>query len=302
MKLFFKNSIGILVGLFLISNLISFGSLWALRQSQFYKPSFLAHGIEQTDFDYIVLGASTGLTTLNTRVIDNLSNMNGVNLAMDDTNLASQYLMLEHFLAEGKRTDFVVLAPSNSSYDTTLDKLSDNDYRFLPYVHRDYVYKHYSRFNDKQAKILKTSKWLPAAGLSYYNAELFYPSLFSAFNPERHNRFDALGNYTYPSKKNNSLQILNRTPFEVSFSNRYLEAIKTLCTQHSIQLICYLSPMKSKEAKFTNPNYLVINHSALLTDSQLFFDEIHVNTLGRQVCSERFASQLKQLKERYSLN
>lgn len=131
MKSFFKKIGGMCLVFVGLATVLSSASLWSLRQSSFYKPSFLVNQVKENAFDYIILGASTGLTTLNTKVIDSIAHTNGVNLSMDDTALSSQYLMLQHFLAQGKTTEFCALVPSTKDYEVTTNQLSGNDYRFF---------------------------------------------------------------------------------------------------------------------------------------------------------------------------
>ncbi|WP_053977517.1 hypothetical protein [Mangrovimonas xylaniphaga] len=290
----FLKRIGIIVlGIFGVSMLVSMGSLWALREGDFYKPSFLVNGVSTSDFDYIVLGASTGLTTLNTKVIDSVLHIEGINLSMDDTSISSQYLMLEHFLASGKHADICVLASSASSYDAISIHISDNDYRFLPYVSRGYISDYYASFSGTAAGVSGLSKWLPMAGVGYYNAELFYPSLISLVAPQHRNRFDSKGNYTYPVGSGASKRILSRHPKTIYFKNTYLAKIKALCDSHDIQLVCYVSPLEQQEAILEQTSYDVINHSTLLKDSRYFYDAIHVNTLGRHVASLQFSEDFR---------
>ncbi len=300
MKTFLKRFGFIFIVVVVLSTLISAGSLWSLSRSSFYKPSFLVNDIKDKSFDYIILGASTGLITLNTNVIDSIADTNGLNLAMDDSGLATHYLMLQHFLAQGKTTSYCILAPSNTSYDQKINQFSNNDYRFLPFIANDYVYEHYGQFDGAPAHLLKQSRWLPMLGVSYYNIELFYPSLVSLYQPKKRNRFDAKGNYSYPARIIDDAPIISRDTFDVDFSNLYMAAIKNLCDQHGIQLICYLTPMQRTRVKVVNANYLVINHSDLLSNTRYFFDGIHVNSLGREASSILFAKQFETLKNQQS--
>lgn len=297
MKVFLQKIAIISIVVIGTSTLISAGSLWALRNSSFYKPSFLVNDIQDDSFDYIILGASTGLTTLNTHIIDSIANTKGLNLSMDDTALATQYLMLQHFIAEGKSTTYCILAPSNTSYDMQINSLGDNDYRFLPYVGRDYVYNHYQQYPSNQAKFLGYSKFLPILGVSYYNAELLYPSINSLIYPKKRNRFDAKGNYSYPPQKFEDIPITQRDTFEVDFSNSNMKAIQSLCDTHGIQLICYFTPMQFRYAKVVNNNFTTINHSGALNSKQYFFDGIHVNSLGREKSSIAFAKRFLELNK-----
>ena len=119
MKAFLKCIGVIILMAFIATWVMSYGSLYVLRRSSFYKPSFLVNGLDENKLDYIVIGASTGLTTLNTVQIDSITGLTGINLSMDDTGIASHYLMLEHFLNEGKTTEICVLAPTIFSYNYT---------------------------------------------------------------------------------------------------------------------------------------------------------------------------------------
>ncbi|WP_299123530.1 hypothetical protein [uncultured Winogradskyella sp.] len=293
MLLFIKKAGFILLVFISISTIISFGSLWSLRQSSFYKPSFLVNNVLEKEFDYIILGASTGLTTLNTRVIDSVLHTNGLNLSMDDTALSSQHLMLEHFLAQGKIVKFCVVAPSINDYDVKSNVLSGNDYRFLPYINTSYVSNHYNRYSSQSAKLLYGSKWLPILGVSYYNTEIFYPSLLALINPKKRNRFDEKGNYGYPNKNAKSRSITEFKELPISFQNIYLEKISDLCKLNNIKLICYFSPINAKKVVTETDDYTILNHSDLLKNTSFFYDDIHVNYKGRQISSEAFANDFK---------
>ncbi|QRM87780.1 hypothetical protein FG167_00610 [Lacinutrix sp. WUR7] len=296
MMLLFLKRIGFILLVFIsVSTIVSFGSLWALRQSSFYKPSFLVNDITEKDFDYIVLGASTGLTTLNTTVIDSVIQTKGINLSMDDTALSSQYLMLEHFLAQGKTAKFCVLAPSATSFDAKDLDISDNDYRFLPYINETYVFQYFKQYASTRAKLISNSKWLPMLGVSYFNVEVFYPSLFTSIQSKKRNRFDANGNYTYPIKDNKHAVISEFKAFPVSFSNPYVAKIKALCMANNIELICYFSPIKGRKVITEISDFSIINHSDLLKNEAYFYDVLHVNTKGRQIASTHFANVFQTL-------
>lgn len=297
MRLFLKRIGFVLLAFISLSMLISYASLWSLRQSSFYKPSFLVNSVADKDFDYIVLGASTGLTTLNTAVIDSVLQTNGINLSMDDTSLSSQYLMLQHFLAEGKTTKYCILAPSAASFDANPQDISDNDYRFLPFIHRDYVSDYFKSYTGSAASIISNSSWFPVQGVSYYNAEVFYPSLLAVFAPKKRNRFDARGNYTYPSQHNIDKPINEFKTMSISFKNNYVRKIKALCDQNNITLICYFSPIAGKKVEVALADFNIINHSDVLKNSLYFYDAIHVNSKGRQQASEQFTNDFKAFQQ-----
>lgn len=289
---FLKRLGFICIALILFVQIISFGSLWALRQGSFYKPSYLTNTVEEQNFDYIIVGASTGLTTLNTLVIDSVLGTNGLNLAMDDTTISSQYLMLQHFLASGKSTKTCILAPSVMSYDYNNYDINNNDYRFLMYVNKSYVSQYYNEFRGTKAKLLGFSEWLPAIGVTYYNMEIFYPGLLSLLEPNRRNRFDYKGNYTYPKIVNSNEKINAFTNLPIHFTNLYINRIKKLCELHNIKFICYFTPMRGQRALIKSKNYNIINHSDLLQNKSYFHDDIHVNSQGRKAASLKFSDDL----------
>lgn len=289
MKLFLKNIGALFIVFIVLVMILSFGSLYFLRHSSFYKSSFLVNQVPQDNFDYIILGASDGLTTLDTKVIDSVLAVEGLNLSMDDTSLSSHYLMLQHFLAEGKQTKYCILVSSASGFDTYTNTLNNNDYRFLMYNNRPYVSDYYKQFTDARANILYYSKWMPQLGVSYYNAELFYPSLVSLLQPEKRNHFDDKGNFTYPVLNKEHLEITEFKAVSVEFLNPYVKQINALCDENNIELVCYVPPHTSKKAVINSTEYRVINHSTTLTNTSYFYDEIHVNSIGRRISSLNFS-------------
>ena len=104
MKLFLSKIFVYFIGIFFLLNLISFLILENLSNSEFYKPQFIKNYNERSEFDYVVLGSSLGLTTLNTKEIDKYFNYSGLNISMDDSYLNSHYLMLQHFYESNKKT------------------------------------------------------------------------------------------------------------------------------------------------------------------------------------------------------
>jgi len=292
MKQFLKH-IGILLACFLIlATIVSVGGLWSLSKSTFYKSSFVTNGLKKSNYDYIVLGSSVGLTTLNTQLIDSINHIKGVNLSMDDTGMSSHYLMLQHFLAEGKTTNYCVLAPGIGSLQNRKAQSGNNDYRFLMFTNRVYVQDYFNAPNQKQSqdKILAVSRYLPFVGVSYYSTEILFPSLAALINPNKRNRFDANGNYTYP-KRNKKFSEENKKTRNVELSHPYLEKIEKLCLQNNIELIYYFSPIWNQEVNYPKSTINVIDHTSILSDASLFYDDIHVNSEGRKMISKMFASE-----------
>ena len=295
MKKFLKHIITFIFAAFIALQLVSFLSLYFLRKSHFYKPQFVANTLRDVQLDYVVLGSSTGLTTLNTEQIDNETGLKGFNISIDDTSLSTHYLMLQHFIENGGSARSLVLVVSPGDLANGDPSISGNDYRFLPYAHKRYVNSHYVGLPSKEAAILKVSKYMPFVGVSYYNAELFYPSLKAAIQPTMRNRFDKKGNYVYPTN-GKALEKTNRTKeLSLTITNPYFEKIKALCDTNQINLVVYQPPIYGSKVLGDTGLLPFVNHSDLITDPLLFYDRIHVNRKGRVAASRAFALQLKNL-------
>lgn len=277
----------------LIGNGIAFLSLYVLGKSQLYKNQFVKNGVKEKHFDYVVLGSSTGLTTLDTKLIDKTLNTSGLNISMDDTSLSSHYLMLQYFLSLGKTTDQLILCVTPGDLQNPVNELNNNDYRFLTEVQDTLVYNYYDKMEQNGLKVLTYSKFMPILGVSYYNNELFYPSIYAFLKPTKRNRFDEKGNYTYPQIANHIEKGIF-TNIETSCLNPSFLKIKKLCKEKGIDLIVYQSPIHRKNVIFPNTkDFKIINHSTILP-VELFYDNIHVNSKGRTFCTLAFCKELSK--------
>lgn len=283
MRRFLKHSLVFLGAFLILANGLSWMSLYFLRKSEFYKPSFALQKSKEK-LDYIVLGSSTGLTTLDTQIIDSITGLQGVNLSMDDTSMPMHTLMLEHFLAQGGKVSSCVLVFDAGQMNQQSIQKSGNAYRFFPFIQEDYVAAYFKATDNE---LLSRSEWLPMIGVGYYNAELFYPGLFSAVNPKRHNRFDAQGNYSYPNSGKPNNREVERIAF--SLNSPGYKKIKALCQANNIELVLYHPPKFKSEVISNTPIGNFINHSQLLQDATFFYDHLHVNKKGRQLTSLAFA-------------
>jgi hypothetical protein len=277
--------------LLLLINVVSIVCLVTLANSNFYKPSFV-NNLEPKTYDYIVLGSSTGLTTINTKLLDKSTGLNGVNLSMDDTALPTHYLMLNHILSKGIKTDNLILSVTPWDLKNNNPEIGNNDYRFLPFIHEDYVYNHFKKISNKPLNKFNLSYYLPFYAFSYYNTELFPPSLVALLDSKFRNRFDDKGNYVYPNS-NFSHKPVSQTAYQLEINNPYIAKIAKICKANDIKLILYQSPIYKAEYKEVNTNYIFVNAIDLLSKSKYFYDRIHVNKKGRKLTTLSLAKVLK---------
>ena len=291
MKAFLKKLIFYGFITFVTINLISWLSLYSLKNSSFYKPQFLKNEVVENQFDYIVIGSSLGLTGIDTKIIDSIQKTKGINLSMDGTFLSSNYLMLQHFYALNKKTKICILAVNPYDIANAKPKLNLNDYRFLPFVNEDYVYNYYKKLENNHFKILTNSNYFPFLGVSFYNSELFFPSILVALSPKLHNRFDQKGNYAYIGSTN--LPIKKKLNTILKWKNPYIEKIQKLCDSNQTKLLVYIAPKFKTTVFNTNKKFQLINYSDAILDTKMFYDTIHINNFGRKLVSEKFAKELK---------
>ena len=276
----------------LIGNGLAFSSLYVLGKSNLYKPQFVKNGVKEPQFDYVVLGSSTGLTTLDTKEIDKMLGSRGLNISMDDSALSSHYLMLEFFYQQKKVTNCLVLAVTPWDLEQERPTLNDNDYRFLTEIGDEKVWNYYKTIPSEGISVLKYSKFFPLLGVSYYNTEIFYPSIFSWIQPQKRNRFDEKGNYSYPNL--GAPSETEKQTIHAQIRNPYFYKIKDFCKKNKITLVLYQSPMYKTDVLFST-NEKVVNHAAFLTDKTFFYDNLHVNQVGREKCTQDFVQQFKMI-------
>lgn len=290
-KFLYKTTLYFTLALLLV-NAIAWCSLAFHRNSSFYKPSFFTHAVTDKQLDYVVIGSSIGLTSIDTKQIDSINHTKGINLSIDDTSLSSNYLMMEHFYNQGGKANYCILSISSWDLANAQPQLNDNDYRFLPFVSEDYVYSYYSEMEKGIFKPLTYSHFMPFLGVCYYNTELLYPSIVAAIQPEKRNRFDDKGNYTYPTIAEIKNEAYHTVTLE--WKNPFISKIEALCQKNSTQLLIYQAPQLQTKVINLNPKYHIINHSTLLGPKDGFFDKIHLDSNGRKKATTALATLLQK--------
>lgn len=275
----------------LITNILGWTGDLILRKSSFFKPSFLLNNYNQeVQFDYFILGSSRGLTTLDSKQIDSSLNTTGINLSMDDTDLKTHLLMLNHFFKNGYRSKFCILVLDNIT--SSQMKLGDNDYRFAPFINEEYVARHFDTYESTGLKPLSNSLYAPFLKYSYYNIQMIPPVLLSILNPKKRHRFDECGNYTYPSIEK-TLENKPRQIITTRISNPLVHEFRKQCETNNTELIIYIAPYQNLEIILDQEEEDIINNTAIIDANNLFYDAIHVNTEGRKVASNEFVKLFK---------
>ncbi|MCL7764224.1 hypothetical protein MPF19_12425 [Polaribacter sp. Z014] len=284
---------------FVLGNVVAFSANYFLKKSSFYKSSFLVNEFNSDKkLDYFVVGSSRGLTTLNSNLIDEKLGLKGVNLSMDDTDLKTQSLMIHHFFESNYKADYLVLVLDANHFKKTSLELGNNDYRFVPFIDRDYVKNHFKKYEKSTLNILTNSNYNPFFAYSYYNLELLLPATLSIIKPKFRNKFDKFGNYSYPSsghENNNATFKIKEIDTEIT--NPIIKDIKNYLDENKCKLIIYIAPYQLEKFTFNNKlEYSIINSSsALVNKNEFFYDKIHVNNKGREQSTLIFINNFKLL-------
>lgn len=277
-----------------LANLLSWGCFAVLRRADMYKPSYVAHREGGREFDYVVLGSSTGLVDLNTALIDSLTGLNGFNLSLDGMGPAGQYMMLEHFLSEGYAARRIILSVDQTAYADT-QAIDMNEFYFLPWVGKDYVYWTFAEREPGLLKIRAYSRYFPMIGLGYYNQQLL-GSCAIAFAAPRHRwYFDEKGNFTYPGVLDSLAWVGKELIVDtLRIRNPYVHEMQRRCRQEGMELFYFLPPeLGRKTVVLDSANCHVWNYRDAYNRRMSFFhDAVHLNREGRSDLSQKVVERM----------
>jgi hypothetical protein len=303
MKKFVLKSILYLSFAFLIANGLAYIGLGILRNSDFFKTTYLVHHFEERQaFDMAVFGSSRSLAAMDTKVIGETTGGLAVNFSMDYTALPSSLLMLEHFYAQGYQSDWVVISLDLPDFEESKSDISENDHRFLPYISNNYIRDYFLNYEEGMIKPIAISKYFPVVGFAYYNMELLAPAAQALINPNYKYRFDELGNYQYPDYLAQQ-EMPEPRFFETNFPNPVLKEILELTERHGSKLLIYVAPyLRDDIVVDASVDYQVINHSRLINEPKYFSDYIHVVNSGKKIATEAFIEDFNKLKNILKIN
>lgn len=286
-----------------VFQVLAIGFLVILGKGSFYKPQYMQNHFVDEKLDYLILGSSLGLTTLDANQIDSALNLNGYNASMDDTDLSVHLMVLEEFCRVNPAPDFAIL--SVSPYDLRAEKveISDNAYRFLTYRDSPIVKLYFSEKDNTLLGVFRNSQIMPLVSVAYFNKEIIFPALMSIIKPDHRYRFDEKGNYSYPKRSGDKEFPMEFSSINYQFGNQKFQRIIDFCKSRNINLIVYQSPIYDQTIVDDSiPKVgLFVNHSSFLTQKEFFYDNIHVNSEGRFLCTQDFIEKFKDYLDNGSL-
>lgn len=285
------------LGLVLVTaNLLALLGLGILRNSDFFKTTYLVHNFTPGEaFDLTVFGSSRSLASIDTKEIGERIGGSAINFSMDYTALPSSLLMLKLFYNQGYTSEYVVICVDLPDFDESKTVVSENDHRFLPFVNDSDIRDYFYNYEKGILKPIFSSKYFPVAGFAYYNMELLAPTAQALIKPNYKYRFDELGNYEYPESLSQS-EMPEPRYFVTSLTNPILNEIKELAETNGSKLIVYIAPyLRDDITVESDIPYTVINHARLINEPKYFSDYIHVVTSGKKLATEAFIEDLNSL-------
>ena len=288
MNPFIKRIFMILLTAFVVLMAVSFCLLLSFRNSNFYKSTY-AFRNQHSTYDFIILGSSRGLTSINTRLLGQGLRQKGFNFSMDDSHIGTHELMLRHLLKNEIRFDTLFLVFENSL--ESVSSLSSNDYRFLPFIHTQYVRSYFRSLSSEE--VYTAGDLFPFLPLAYYNIELTAPSVLALARPDFKYRFDEWGDYSYPVHGKSVLEE-SVTDVHLNLNNRQLKNIRAICDLKNIVLIILITPSYHTYFKLSGDleDYNVLDISGTLGGSMYFYDRLHLNQIGKEKLTNILIEQL----------
>jgi hypothetical protein len=266
-----------------------------LKRSNLFKSTFVFNELKNKTLDYVIIGSSRGLTTLNSKLIDSLTGLNGFNASTDGGGIATNVLMLKHLIHNKVKFKYCIFTLDAIGIADNTYQFSKNTYRFVPFCQESYIQETMAKFEDcKEKSNFRASRFYPGFTVFENNKTLLTGAVKALINPKIRNRFDEKGNYTYPLGNEENKTISFDTMIFSKYGSVYND-IQNICTKNKIELITYIAPLGGKFLKIPNTKNL-INHSNLLTSTKYFYDEMHVNSNGRIAATKAFSENFDKIK------
>jgi hypothetical protein len=265
-----------------------------IKKSNIFKCTYVYNNLSNVTLDYIVLGSSRGLTTLNTNKIDSKLGLTGFNASTDGGGIATNWLMLNHLIHCNVKFKYCILVLDDMGIEDNTYQFSKNTYRFIPFFNYENIQNEINKFEDCREKFnFRASRFYPGFTVFENNKVILPTAIRALINPKERNRFDENGNYVYPSKVKIDKTYINDTVTYRKYGHVYHE-FENLCKKNNIILITYIAPLQEHHLNLPPKSHL-INHSSLFNNSIYFYDHLHVNSIGRDRATDSFLLNFKQI-------
>ncbi|MDA7558637.1 hypothetical protein N8768_05710 [Flavobacteriaceae bacterium] len=251
-----------------------------------HKGSWIAD-FKNEKFDYIVLGNSRAFSAFDIKTIETITNLKGVNLAVDAASPVEMSMIYEYFSKHNDFEHVILLIDDKIIASKNYNKKAIK--HFLPFMYTDYRDTFLS-LNKREEFDIPLTFYIPFYRYVEYSSEIGLREVFLSVFANSH-RFDENGfKLLKPKKMSNKVTFsddftdndnLNNLMSEIAMDNKNL--IK-------VNLPYYSSiPIRLKDA---NEQYNVLDYTGYVNDKSLFNDNIHLNMDGAKYFCTQFSKDL----------
>lgn len=313
------RSIKLIVGLFILLALLFAADRYYYYITTTYHTdkAQVVMRINNTNYDYIMVGSSRTECFFNTVTIDSITGLKGYNLGLDGSEFAESYLLLDQFFKHNNnarvvfvQTDIFQMMPDYSySYPF-------HEYRYLPYIGDVTV----AGVVAEKRGILKCALWryVPFIKYAEFNTEFSIVDIISKYRHKPYlyatNGFrylktiphnDDFDDERYTEKRINS-------KMNVPNGNPYLDKIVALLKAKGCQPVFIQPPVYTRiegwarqfdiaaEARKGNIPYCDYLRMDLSVKGTVFRDYTHLDGSGAVIFSTQVADSIKAMVIQYS--
>lgn len=238
-------------------------------------------------FDYIVLGNSRAFSAFDINTIETITNLKGVNLAVDAAGPAEMNIIYEYFAKHNDFDHVILLIDDKIIASKSYDKKAIK--HFLPFIWSDYRGTFLSLNKIKNFDIPLTY-YIPFYRYVEYSSEIGLREVFLSVFANTH-RFDENGFKLLKPKK-----MSDKVSFSDDFSdNDNLNNLMSEIAKDNKNLIKVNLPYNSaipKRLKEANDYYDVLDYTNYIHNEALFNDNIHLNMNGAKYFCTEFSQEL----------
>jgi hypothetical protein len=287
MQKFLRKCIIYLFVSLIIINGIAFFLDNQIRNSNIFKVNILMNSSHLPP--NIVLGSSRALTSIDTKLLSELTGMKWYNMSVDDTPIET-HLLIYQLLVESGNTPEIVLLQYDRERSKDVKLIHEKDYQFMPFaLHGSEAIKKY--LAEKENGLAYT--YLPVLKYTTFNTELVFSFLKLLLNNDYMHRFDKYGDYSYPQNFSYHSDCDGKKTFSPDFSDLTLKTLTSFCEKNGTKLIVFTAPYRCRNLSpnFSTPvNYL--DYTSLFESDSCFYDEQHLNMYGKEALTKKTGADL----------
>ncbi|WP_196894921.1 hypothetical protein [Aureivirga marina] len=246
------------------------------------KITWLKQSFSKKDsLEYVLLGSSRCIHSLNSKTILEKTGKKGLNLAYPSTGPFEVKLMLQEVI-KNTNTKKVFIQIDYSFNQISPDNLAKINW--LPYLTEDNINKEFERFEPDYFYY----NYIPFYKYLKFDSKIGFRNLFLSVSGKKINTINNLG-----FKATDGI-LKEKTPHFYTLKrekNIHIEEIISLCKENNIELMFFTAPVFNFEGNhkiFENSLNNYTDFSNAYSDITLFKDHTHLNTEGAIKFTELF--------------